>query len=670
MECSRSRFVSVVHPFVLLVFTCLATNASDDAWQLVRTGTRSHLNGVSYGSGYFVAVGDEGSVLRSSDGISWQYIPTTITNAIRAVSHGNGTFIALARGTQSATSTDTIYSHDGLTWKRSNQSFTNELTKPCFGNGAFVAISAPTGVAVSTDATSWRYKQLGYVRSLTFGAGQFVASGSAQSIWTSVDGSTWTERTSFMSPAFECLTYGSGKFVGINNWIYWSTDALSWNVVAWPPSLSSRGLVYGNGLFVATGPIFPLWFFTFDDNLQYIESSLAPSSLVNDIVYGSNQFVAVGQNGLILTSADGRDWKCRSAGCFLEHLATSATAFVGLSSSNIATSTDAILWTTHPTFITNALASIVVGHNKAVAVGTSGAVLSSTNMEKWTYQHITTNDLLSVTYGNDTFVATGRQGTVLASTNGSEWIVSNVGRPTSDLVAVSFGNGRFLAADQDGFTFSAVTPDVWARSYPAYWGIQAATFARGAFLFATIAGSVQPGLLLATIDGRTMQPVWSELHIPKTSFLGIQTLNGSVWAVGTNGTIVASSDLTRWTVSSTGRQLPLSDIAYRDGTYVAVSRTGSALISGVLAPVATPTLTLINDHHYLALTFQRLKSTPLDSYSAIVSTNCLDWNVVPTTFTTVDTVDRGPVELITIRDIIPTDAAPRRFFRLRVTTKY
>ena len=53
------------------------------------------LYGVAYGSGTFVAVGRNGTILTSPDGRSWTARTSGTSNWIEGVSYGNNTFVAL-----------------------------------------------------------------------------------------------------------------------------------------------------------------------------------------------------------------------------------------------------------------------------------------------------------------------------------------------------------------------------------------------------------------------------------------------------------------------------------------------------------------------------------------------------------------------------------------------
>src|ERR1035438_6307717 len=83
---------------------------------------------------------------------------------------------------------------------------------------------------------------------------------------------------------------------------------------------------------------------------------------LDGVVYGSNQFVAVGESGTILTSPDGVAWKSRNSGITnggLYGIASGNGLFVAVGFSwddnygVILTSQDGIVWTSRPLGVTN-----------------------------------------------------------------------------------------------------------------------------------------------------------------------------------------------------------------------------------------------------------------------------------------------------------------------------
>ena len=104
------------------------------------------------------------------------------------------------------------------------------------------------------------------------------------------------------------------------------------------------------------------------------------------ITYANSTFVAVGEGGTILTSADGIAWTRRTSG------------------------------------VTTPLYGVAYGNGTFVAVGWTGKTLTSPDGISWTQRTSgITRPLYGVAYGNGTFVAVGDGGTILTSADGITW---------------------------------------------------------------------------------------------------------------------------------------------------------------------------------------------------------------------------------------------------------
>lgn len=63
-------------------------------WTL-RIPVFNDLKGVTYGDGLFVAVGEDGTILTSTDGVNWTERTSGTRAWINNVTYGNGTFVAV-----------------------------------------------------------------------------------------------------------------------------------------------------------------------------------------------------------------------------------------------------------------------------------------------------------------------------------------------------------------------------------------------------------------------------------------------------------------------------------------------------------------------------------------------------------------------------------------------
>jgi hypothetical protein len=184
---------------------------------------------------------------------------------------------------------------------------------------------------------------------------------------------------------------------------------------------------------------------------------------LEDVAYGNGTFVAVGEDGTILTSPDGEDWKAqisparvRYQGCSialsLNRITYGNGLFVAVGpAGNVLTSRNGVkwAWVRHPSGTNNWwLSSVFYGNGTFVAVGWLGTVLTSRDGTRWVEQDLPKdNNLSDVTYGNGLFVAVGTHG-ILTSPDGTKWTHQPSPKERM-LTGVAHGNGTFVAVGID-----------------------------------------------------------------------------------------------------------------------------------------------------------------------------------------------------------------------------
>ena len=86
-----------------------------------------YLNGVAYGNSTFVAVGQSGTILTSTDGATWTSRTSGTSNYLYDVAFGNSTFVAVGASGTILTSTN------GTSWTTRTSGTTNALYGVSFG---------------------------------------------------------------------------------------------------------------------------------------------------------------------------------------------------------------------------------------------------------------------------------------------------------------------------------------------------------------------------------------------------------------------------------------------------------------------------------------------------------------------------------------------------------
>ncbi|RII30001.1 MAG: hypothetical protein CXR30_09400 [Geobacter sp.] len=353
------------------------------------------------------------------------------------------------------------------------------------------------------------------------------------------------------------------------------------------------------------------------------KNPLPQGNQINGLAYGNNLFVAVGDTGTILTSADGASWTTvpitnikTAAGVQVVPTDTKTGAYwlnlkevtygnglfvavgdAGATLSTILTSTDGSNWTlqadikdaTGKSLVKN-LKSVVCGTgptgpsnpNIFYGVGVGGTVLSSTNGTTWRSLAVspTTQDLMAITYANNTFVGVGNGGTIITLLNNGNWRTITSGTATLNAVAaaadlfIAAGNNGIIKTSPDGITWtdrvSGVADNLNAVSHDG-----AATF--------VVAGS--NGVVLRSTDGITWTtPASGSAVSLQASVHGVDLGGNEVFlAAGDNGTILLSADGTVWSAASSSQTANITGFAKGLAGYVATTDSGRIFTSPTAA---------------------------------------------------------------------------------------
>lgn len=164
-----------------------------------------------------------------------------------------------------------------------------------------------------------------------------------------------------------------------------------------------HGVTYGNNRYVAVGHEGVA--LTSPDAITWTVHSAGTIATLHSVCFGKGLFVAVAQNGLILTSSNGASWTPRSSGTTLPLFDViwangwfvAVGGFAGREetrNSPIVTSTDGVTWRSRDSATSWGLSSLAFGNAGFVAVGNTGVILQS---EPFITLEITPTRALSLT---------------------------------------------------------------------------------------------------------------------------------------------------------------------------------------------------------------------------------------------------------------------------------
>ncbi|MFC3803903.1 Ig-like domain-containing protein [Cohnella sp. GCM10012308] len=268
---------------------------------------------------------------------------------------------------------------------------------------------------------------------------------------------------------------------------------------------------------------------------------------LNDVIFADDSFVAVGDEGTILTSGDGSDW----------------------SSESLQT--------------TSSVNAVVYGNDTFVAIGDGGSIFISTNgLDSWSDKSDSTVNvnLNAIVFDGDKFVAVGDDGTVISSTNGSNWTAPE-SISVEDLNGISYGDDVLVAVGDNGEILKAPkaldAPWIKQGSFDADFDFN--SIAHGDNGFVAVGDA---GVLVTSSDGTNWTDETSVLDGMTSDLLKITNVGLAFFIFDSTGNIIANVE-GEWTAFSVITPNTLNAFIYADGTYITGGTGGfiSTSIDGV-----------------------------------------------------------------------------------------
>jgi hypothetical protein len=454
----------------------------------------------------FVAVGDEGSIFTSWDGLAWGVQNSSVLVDLYCVAgaapHRGDQRAIIAAGAEGIA----ISSPDGSSWTPFIIPSSDDVSAAAaggeMGNGA-ISIFGLAGKAgaylfsCATNTSDWRAQASNTadtLRGLVQWPGEFVAVGDNGTIRC---GRIFLRRNSQVLANYNAVTWGNGRYVaaGDGGILACSMDGITWSstVVSTQSFLS---VSYGANRFIAAGE--GLSIAVSGDGLNWTNEYLpTPSDAVGSIrklhkvAYGNGAFIACGYYGiqvpfpqtpykdLVLLSTNGIDWQRQTNlppgiinGYYL--MGSAGPNVFLLAGDSLSTSTDGSNWVTRvqgtgvsydPFYGQIAYAGegflALAGNVQLPSFSTTGLALSD-DATNWTI--VQSTELVPTTalaYGNGSYVAVGAGNGARCfaeSTNRSNWTLS-VFSLTNIVQSVAGGGGSFIVVGNGGLIMQSV-PDV------------------------------------------------------------------------------------------------------------------------------------------------------------------------------------------------------------------
>ncbi len=546
------KSLKLVKLFVVLLFCLSAHSAPLDHWHWVAPLPQGNsLREIQFINGRFVAVGEGGAVMHSTDATNWTVSPKPDDITLLAAAYGNGVYvIGGAYGF-------IWVSADLETWTQASPTVFTAIRSITYGNGAFMAVTDGGEAIKSTDGTSWT-KVLGPMlidfRSVHFAQGHFwIAGGDSDAsiyeiaegtLLKSADGNNWqVEKVDSRSMFTQVIQAGEELLVlelagnlhirsASGMWRHYATPGYPLGAVSYgsgkylvhsvPGSgISSSGLVSTNG-----------YQWTFVNGVDFYD--------VFSSAYGNGYFVLAGNGGQLLRSTDG--------GAYEPAIGNS---LAGGTYGPMAYGDNRLL-----------LAGYRFGE-----IGYESAVLSREGEQGEFTMSLPEGlgGLHRIEWVDGKFIATA-SGQIAISENGTEWTVTALPSvyESSDMLIV---NDKIIVttySHPSTITILSLAGEILSHNtYPDYSNITEIEYGLGSYWMICGYGNQ----LYRSTDAVTWQLVTSEL--PVTGKFSAQ--GGRLLMLGYGGVSATSTDGLNWRYGATGSEMTSPQILrYVQGKYVAL----------------------------------------------------------------------------------------------------
>ncbi len=283
-------------------------------------------HGIINGNGMFVAVGVNGTIVTSPDGINWdQQVGPAPNASLSAVVYGSGEFVAVGADAATPPNNVILTSPDGTNWSPNAQLGgigTGGLLAVVYdGNGNFMAVGINGTNLYWSGGLTWTPNPAiaagtdfyGVAYGVYNGAATFVAAGTNGSIfYSTTHGASWTASTvNGSAGSFNGIAFGNNTFVvvGQASGFFYSPDGGK------SFDLSTNEYFFGDSVQYVYVERDSEYEFVVANILTYYPSILTSSNGIHWIAYseppwlfnaiacdGSGTFVGVGPGGGIATN--------------------------------------------------------------------------------------------------------------------------------------------------------------------------------------------------------------------------------------------------------------------------------------------------------------------------------------------------------------------------------
>jgi photosystem II stability/assembly factor-like uncharacterized protein len=534
------------------------------------------LSGVAWNGGMYVAVGEDGVIVSSRDGMAWTEESRGRYRQLSDVIWDGKAFIAVgAKGL-------VLASEDGKSWDSLPSPTRKNLRKVIF-TGEHYVVSGDSGVLLRSP----RLAGLEIVDlktdkpfiSLCQGGGAIVAFTLDSLVYTSENSLDWSAHDAGIRTwsgsadlVFTVLWDGTRFVAGTaGGKIAVSRNGIDWEIIKENLGTGQIGALCWSGSQYLVGGVLFGELYSSRDGRAWEKRHSPNQHGWHGFHCGEGRMVAVGNSGRKYFSEDGNLWKSRytDENVFISGLARSDSSFIGVGDAgNVIQSGNGKDWILSGSMETRNLHDVEWTGQGYLAVGDSGAVLASADGTTWNKDFLSSRtDLRFIRkIGRRLFIG-GDSTALFGSLDGKAWMELNRDKVTQKLNDMAYKAGTLVAVGDYGKIFYSTDSVTWGLSLPRLTDndLKAVTFFNGKFFAAG-----EKRTLLVSDDGFA----WKDISGPGTPEITSFAVIGDELVATGNNEIHSSHDGSVWSKEYLHNTSMINSIETVNGVTVAAGSLG------------------------------------------------------------------------------------------------
>lgn len=383
-------------------------------------------------------------------------------------------------------------------------------------------------------------------------------------------------------------------------------------------SANSKGVAYGNGVYVTILGNGTIYKSADGDNWTKVISATIPAGTFNSIAFGAGLFVVVGNDGLVFTSPDGTTWTTRTsstANTFYNVQFLQGQFFAVGNLSTIRSSVDGITWSVitlsagvandyflHITYGSGIFAITARGISGGSYVYKSATGASNT----WTYQTISGFLLINrIQYLKDRFFCFFAGNYIYTSPTGATWtdVTASVTLTLPNAAAgVWNSSNQIFNGIYDGTKFCFFGSSQFYGGYGSVWttttGLDLTLRTRTAYIVPQSSAYINGKYFQCGNEGIVASNDGISYKYPTGNYGAVASSGSSYVGVGTigqSGVIFSSGNFNSLSEKTPTGTKELNAIVYTGGKYIAAGNQlvmESADNGETWSTVSTPTINI------------------------------------------------------------------------------